>query len=334
MTRKLITVGVVVIVLGVVFVMLGPLYILDEGEQAVVTRFGEIVQVETDAGLKFRLPLVDQVVRYPKRIQSWDGDPNRMPTEEQQFIWVDTTARWRITDPALFYASLYSVEAAYARLDEVIESSVRNTIAAYELAEAVRDSNHILETEPELAPVSDADADELEELEEAEELEDLLDVQDEQPSISRGRRALSDEMLRTASEVAPDFGVELIDVVIRQIRYADDLTESVYDRMVSERARFAEFYRSFGEGRKREILGQLESEKARILSRAYRDSEEILAAAEGEAGEIYSASYSQSPEFFDFYRGVQSYEEIVPRFRKTLTTDMDYFRFLHNEMGE
>ncbi len=331
MTRKLITVGVVVVVLGVVFIMLGPLYILDEGEQAVVTRFGEIVQVETDAGLKFRLPMVDQVVRYPKRIQSWDGDPSRMPTEEQQFIWVDTTARWRITDPALFYASLFGLESAYARLDEVIESSVRNTIAANELAEAVRASDHILETEPEIAPVGDAEA---EELEEADDLEDLLDVRDEQPSIARGRRALSDEMLRAASEVAPDYGIELIDVVIRQIRYADDLTESVYDRMVSERARFAEFYRSFGEGRKRETLGQLESEKARILSRAYRESEEILAEAETEAGRIYSASYSQSPEFFDFYRGVQSYEEIVPRFRKTLTTDMDYFRFLHSEMGE
>lgn len=331
MTRKLITLGVVVVVLGVVFIMLGPLYTLDEGEQAVVTRFGEIVQMETEAGLKFRLPIVDQVVRYPKRIQSWDGDPNRMPTEEQQFIWVDTTARWRITDPALFYASLYSLDAAYARLDEVIESSVRNIIAANELAEAVRDSDHILETEPELAPVTDTDA---EELEEADDLEDLLDVRDDQPSIQRGRRALSDEMLRAASEVAPEYGIELIDVVIRQIRYADDLTESVYDRMVSERARFAEFYRSFGEGRKREILGQLESEKARILSRAYRESEEILAAAESEAGQIYSASYSRSPEFFDFYRGVQSYEEIVPRFRMTLTTDMDYFRFLHNEMGD
>ena len=331
MTRKLITIGVVVVVLAVVFVMLGPLYTIDEGEQAVVTRFGEIVEVETDAGLKFRLPLVDQVVRYPRRIQSWDGAPNRMPTEEQQFIWVDTTARWRITDPALFYASLFSIDAAYARLDEVIESSVRNTIAANELAEAVRDSDHILEAEMELAPVADADA---EELEDADDLEDLLDVQDEQPSVANGRRALSDEMLRAASEVAPEYGIELIDVVIRQIRYADDLTESVYDRMVSERARFAEFYRSFGEGRKREILGQLESEKAGILSRAYRDSEEILAAAETEAGEIYAMSYGQSPEFFDFYRGVQSYEEIVPRFRKTLTTDMDYFRFLHSETGE
>ena len=329
--NKLISVAVVVAVLVVVFLMLGPLYVLNEGEQAVVIRFGEIVDVTTDAGLHFKTPVLDNVVKFPQRVLAWDGEAQRIPTAEQQFIWVDTTARWRITDPALFYASVTTVQSAYGRLDEIIDSTVRNVITANRLPEAVRNTNLINEIDRQ--PAAALTEAELEEDEATEELQRLLDVDVRQPSISRGRQALADQMLRDSHPNMVGFGIEVIDVVIRQIRYSEDLTESVYDRMVSERNREAQALRSDGEGQRLRILGQLENEKARIISSAEEQAERIRGQADAEAARIYSASYLQSPEFFEFYRSMQSYRDTMPRFRKTLTTDIDYFRYLYNEAG-
>ncbi len=329
--NKLISVAVVVAVLVVVFLMLGPLYVLNEGEQAVVIRFGEIVDVTTDAGLHFKTPVLDNVVKFPQRVLAWDGEAQRIPTAEQQFIWVDTTARWRITDPALFYASVTTVQSAYGRLDEIIDSTVRNVITANRLPEAVRNTNLINEIDRQ--PAAALTEAELEEDEATEELQRLLDVDVRQPSISRGRQALADQMLRDSHPNMVGFGIEVIDVVIRQIRYSEDLTESVYDRMVSERNREAQALRSDGEGQRLRILGQLENEKARIISSAEEQAERIRGQADAEAARIYSAAYLQSPEFFEFYRSMQSYRDTMPRFRKTLTTDMDYFRYLYNEAG-
>jgi membrane protease subunit HflC len=311
--------------------MLGPLYVVEEGEQAIVIRFGDIVDSQRDAGLKFKTPVVDNVVKYPKRILSWDGDPRRIPTQENQFIWVDTTARWRITDPELFYASVTSLEAAYSRLDDVIESSVRTVITSNQLHEAVRDSNIINEIERE-QPV-ETDIEELDE-EGIEQIADLVDISQQQQSVNRGRQELSNEMYTSAAEVTPDFGIELIDIVVRQIRYSEDLTESVYDRMVSERRRIAQAYRSYGEGRKQQILGELENEKQQIISDAERQAQEIRGGADAEAAQIYSEAYQQDPEFFEFWRAISSYEQTLPRFRKTLSTDMDYFNFLYSEEGQ
>ena len=141
--RKLVIVLAVLAVIAILFVAAGPFYVLEEGEQAVVTRFGAIVDTNVEAGLKFKMPVVDTVVKYPEKILSWDGDPQRIPTAENQFIWVDATARWRITDPALFYASVTTITNAFARLDDVIDSSVRTIVAENLLREAVRNSNYI-----------------------------------------------------------------------------------------------------------------------------------------------------------------------------------------------
>jgi membrane protease subunit HflC len=331
--KRVVTVLVVIGIILVIFVALGPFYVVSEGEQAVVLRFGEIVDTQTTAGLKFKTPVVDNVVKYSSKILSWDGDPRRVPTAQNQFIWVDTTARWQIDDPELFYASVTTMEQGFSRLDDIIESAVRSVISRNSLEEAVRSTNLINEIERE-APVSAEAAGEQIGEEGFEEIADLIDIVQNQPEISRGRRALSDEMKELASETAPTYGVELIDIVIRQIRYSDDLTESVYDRMVSERRQIAQAYRSYGQGRKQEILGQMERERAQILSEARRESETIRGEADAEAAAIYSNAYEQEPGFFEFWRAVQSYEGILPEFRKTLTTDMDYFRFLHDEQGE
>ena len=329
--KRLITVLVVIAVILIIFFALGPLYVVEEGEQAVVIRFGEIVDSSRDAGLKFKTPVVDNVVKYPARVLSWDGDPRRIPTAENQFIFVDTTARWQITDPELFYASVTSIEQGYSRLDDVIESAVRTVIAQNPIEEAVRDSNTINEVEPKQRIQADADAIEAEGLEQ---LAELIETQTEQQPVEKGRQDLSNEMFGSAAQVTPDFGIELIDVIVRQIRYSDDLTESVYDRMVSERRRIAQAYRSFGEGRKEEILGELDNERETILSEAYEEAETIRGEADAEAAAIYSDAYSQDESFFEFWRAVESYRDTLPRFRKTLTTDPQYFQYLYDEDGQ
>ncbi len=282
-----------------------------------------------------------------------------MPTLENQFIWIDTSARWRIVDIQRFYASVNTLEAAYSRLDDVIESAVRTVIARNPLHEAVRNSNLINQIERDrLAAGLKLDSDALLAAEAAEaaggeeapseqgltevvfdrsafeELASLVTTAQEQEVVVKGRDQLSVEMFASAAAVVPDFGIELIDIVIRQIRYSDDLTESVYDRMVSERRRIAQAYRSYGEGRKRELIGQLDREKNRILSEAYAEAQRISGLGDAEAARIYTGSYSQAPSFFRFWRALDSYRKTIPGFNKIVTTDMDYFRYLHSEDGQ
>ncbi len=330
--KKIITVLVVVAVIMVVLMLLGPVYVLEEGEQAIVTRFGAIVSSQTEAGLKFKMPVVDTVIKYPKKILSWDGDAQRVPTSENQFIWIDTTARWRITDPIKFYESVTTLEQGWSRLDDVIDSSVRTVIAENSLNEAVRNSNLINEISREDSTTAIVEQDGgagtgIDEL-----LKSTFTVTTYE-EIEKGREVLSTAMFDAASKLTKQFGIELIDILIRQIRYSDDLTESVYNRMIKERRQIAEFYRSYGEGKKAEWLGKLDNERRSVLSGAYETSETIKGTADATATRIYSDAYGNNAEFFEFWRSIESYKKILPNFRKTLTTDMEYFKYLYNPEG-
>ncbi len=328
--KRLVVVLVVIAVAIIIFLILGPFYIVEEGEQAVVIRFGDIIKSTTDAGLHIKTPLVDTVVKYPKRIMSWDGQPRLFPTEEQQFIFVDTTARWRIVNPELFYERLTTIDTAFGRLDDIIESALATVIARNPIYEAVRTTNIINEIErgrTDSTPTGDA-------AEGIEQIASLITTVETQETLVKGRTVLSHEMLADAGRVVDDFGIELIDVVIRQIRYSDDLTNSVYDRMVSERQRIARAYRSLGEGRKELILGELVREKNRIISEAFATSEQIRGEADAVAAGTYSGAYREDADFFEFWRAIESYREILPRFQKTLTTDMEYFKYLYSETGQ
>ncbi len=332
--KKLITTAVILVVLIIIVVLLGPFFIVNEGEQAVVTRFGAIVNATTDSGLHFKMPVVDNVVKYPKKILSWDGDAQRIPTRENQFIWVDTTARWRINDPALFYASVTTVEQGYSRLDDVVDSSVRTIIAESFLREAVRNSNRIMEIERDVLGLEEAEAVQEDVSISTEQLRQLTRIDQTYDRVEKGRENLSVEMYNAAKEVIATYGIELIDIIIRQIRYSEDLTESVYQRMITERIQIAEAYRSFGQGLKSEWLGRLDNDQRRILSEAYATAEEIRGRADARAINIYAEAYEQDKEFFEFWRSIESYRRTLPNFQKTLTTDMDYFKFLYNMYGE
>lgn len=325
--KKLITVLVVLAVIGVIFAMIGPLYIIEEGEQAVVVQFGKIVKVETEAGLKFKLPFVDNVVKYSKKVLSWDGAAQRLPTAENQFIWVDTTARWKITDPKKFYESVGTINQAHSRLDDVIDSSVRKVVSTEPLREAVRNSNVINEIKR-----TDVFQDTAEEGEE-EEISITVFTETVYEAINKGRNVLSDEMLEEAAKITPQYGLELIDIIIRQIKYSEDLTESVYNRMIKERNKIAQAFRSDGEGKKASWMGKMQKELDSITSGAYKKAEEKKGDADALAAAIYARAYRQDPEFYRFWKSIESYRTLLPKFRKTLTTEPDYFDYLYNPKG-
>lgn len=324
--KKLITVLVIVAVVLVLGVLAGPFYIQPEGYQTVVVRFGQITKVETEAGLKFKTPFFDNVVIYPKKILMWDGEAQRIPTKENQFIWVDSTARWRISDPIKFYESISTLESAFGKLDDVIDSAVRTVISSSFLREAVRNSNDILKsTSSETFETGDAEG--------SDSLRQLTQTDASYDLIEKGRRKLSDEMLAIAQQLTPEYGIEIIDVIPRQIRYSDELTESVYNRMIKERNQIAQAFRSFGEGKKSEWLGKQENEQRSILSKAYEEAETIKGSADALATKTYADAYGRDRQFFDFWRSIESYRITMPKFTKTLSTSMDYFNYLYGPKG-
>lgn len=320
--KKLITVLVIIALLLVVFLLLGPFYILSEGEQAVVTRFGKIVDTQTESGLKFKMPLVDNVVKYSSKLQSWDGEAQRIPTSENQFIWVDATARWYIADPALFYETVGTVSSGLGRLNDIIDSTIRTVISENSLNEAVRSTNQINEINV-VEDFQDVDS-----AEDAQTLQTLTATTTVQQSIEIGREGISNMILEQASTFTDTYGIALEDVIIRQIRYSDDLTESVYERMIKERNQIAEAYRSYGRGQLAEWQGTTERDMNTILSEAEAEAARIRGEADAEASHIYSESYSADPEFFEFYSTMQSYRNTIPSMNKILSTDSEYFKYI------
>ena len=326
--KKATTVLVVVAAIVLILLIMGPFYVLEEGEQAVVIRFGEIVSVEKEAGLKIKVPFVDQVTKFPKRIVAWDGQSQIIPTKqpENQFIYVDTTARWRMTDPQLFYESVGSVTQMQSRLDDLIDSSVRSVISSNFLLDAIRNTNEIYETIKTQIAAQTA----------ATQTGQVLNVESYLITEGSGRDTLSREMYARAKAAMhlPDgqtnqFGVELIDVVVRQIKYSNDLTESVYQRMIQERNQQAQRTRSQGRGEKDNILGRLDQEVQSIISTAEREREEIKGRADAEATRVYAVAYRADPEFFKLWRSLESYKTLLPSFNKTLSTDAEYFDYLY-----
>ncbi len=323
--KKLVTTLVIVAIFLVVFVLLGPFYILYEGQQSVVTRFGKIVDTQKDAGLKFKMPVVDTVVIYPKKIISWDGAAQRIPTKENQFIWVDTTARWKIADAAKYYETVNTVNNGLSRLNDVLDSSIRTIISENFLNESVRNTNKINNIKVE------EQVQNLDNVEDAETLRNLTATQAKQETINIGRDGLSQMMFDQAKQFTDAFGIELIDIVVRQIRYSDDLTESVYQRMIKERNQIAEAYRSYGRGQLAQWQGKTQNEEKVILSEAYSKSETIKGIADAKAATIYANSYEVDPEFFELWRTLESYRKTIPTLDKILSTDMQYFNRIYGE---
>ena len=313
------------VVLVIIFLFMGPLYIINEGNQVVVTRFGSIVNTHTEAGLHFKIPFIDEVTTYPKLVLSLDGDEQRIPTKENQFIIVDTTSRWRISDPGKFYQSFTTLDNAYNKLSDIIDSSCRTVITQNRLSEIVRSSNIINEKK------SDG---EQEEDEETKNINNLVNESASNETVTKGRSELCRLMTVEANKLVPEYGIDLIDIVPRQIKYSDELTESVYNRMIKDRNQVAQAFRSYGEGQKVIWLGKLESDKRSIASEAYRKSEEIKGNADAEAAAIYAAAYNKDPEFYSFWKSMESYKNNLKDYPATYSTNMDYFKYLYSPDGK
>ncbi len=321
---KIALIGVATIV--VAFLVFNPFYIVTEGNQVVITRFGQIIATTSDAGLHVKVPFVDAITTYPKKVMALDGDSQRIPTKENQFIVVDTTSRWRISDPKKFYESVSTIDGAYSRLSDIIDSAVRTVITSSSLNEVVRNSNLINELKHSENFALGADAQEVQ-------LGQITGEKVIYEQITRGREQLSNEMANIARTKMPEFGIELIDIVPRQIKYSDELTESVYNRMIKDRNQIAQTFRSTGEGKKAEWMGKLVNEKKTILSGAYNKAESIKGAADAEASRIYAESYSKDPEFYAFWKSIETYKSTMQNFDKVLSTDMEFFKYLYSPNG-
>ena len=319
--KKIVQLVTLLTVIFLLVLFIKPFYVLNEGQTAIITRFGEIVKTETAAGLHFKLPLLHQVHRYTAKLLRIDGDPQKILTKEKQFIEVNTTSRWRISDIRKFYQSLVTYEGAYSRLSDIIDSSVRDIITINSLDDVVRTTNSINNTaHKEQFGINTEDI----KLEEVTGTEKIVYA-----VIEKGRDVLAGEILKKANAQLEDFGIEVIDVIFKEIKYSDELQASVYNRMIKERNQIAQTFRSTGEGKKAEWLGKLENEKKSILSKAYSESERIKGEADAQATAVYAASYGKSPEFYSFWKSLEVYQNALPEAEKILSTDMEYFQYLY-----
>jgi membrane protease subunit HflC len=299
------------------------LYKLSESEQAIITQFGRPVGGSIKvAGLHFKLPLIQVLHRFEKRILNWDSSADQIPTADKKYIWLDTTARWRIIDPLKFYTSVGNVRGAQTRLDDIIDSASRDIVSRFVLVEVVRNSNSILVKEgSETEDVGQAVGDE----------EEIEAVQEQ---IQLGREELTRMILERASELVPQYGIELLDVHIKRLNYIEDVRKKVYERMTSERQRIASKYRSEGEGKRAEIVGMKEKELNRIQSEAYRRSQEIRGEADATSTKIYADAYRQDPEFYSFLKTLDVYRATMKEnSRAILTTDTELYRYLRRIEG-
>ena len=305
-------IATIVLATIIAIAILSGFYTLEEGRQAVIVQFGRPVgETVTQAGLHIKIPLIQKVRRFEKRLLIWDGDPNQIPTKGREFIWVDTTARWRISDARKFLENVATEAGAQSRLDDIIDSVVRDQVSSSELVELVRSATW--------------------EVPEKEALEEVTEEREKEikKQITRGRKEITRTILAESRKIIPQYGIELVDVRIKRLDYVESVRERVYARMISERKRIAAQFRSEGEGRSAEILGEMEKELRRIRSTAYRRVQEIRGKADAEATQIYGQSYGRNPEFYAFLRTLEVYGERPNENSMTiLTTDSDFYRYL------
>jgi len=290
-------------------------YTIDEAEQAIVIQFGRPVgDPITEPGLHFKLPLIQEVRRFDKRFLSWDGDPNQIPTRGEQFISVDTTARWRISDPLTFLQRVHDERGAINRLNDILDSVVRDHISASDLSEIVRSHDWEV-TREDLQRALAAEDEE----------EDLLQ------EVTVGREQLVASILETAKAQMYEYGIELEDIRIKRVDYVQAVQERVFERMIAERQRMAEEFRSEGSGRAAEIAGQTDRLLAEIISEAERKAEIIRGTADAQATRIYNEAFGADPEFYTFFRTLESYaDSLGDDVTLVIGSDSEYFRYLGN----
>ncbi len=297
-----------VLVLVGVILLGGSVYTVSETNQAIITQFGEPVgEPVTEPGLHFKVPFIQTANMFEKRFLEWDGSPNQVPTRDKTFIFVDTYARWRISEPLLFFQRLRDERGAQSRLDDILDGETRNAVARHDLIEVVRTANR----EP--ADTTVAPQEEPESLDE----------------IVTGREQITREILEAASAAVVELGIELLDLKIKRINYVPEVQQDVFARMIAERNRIAEGFRSEGQGESARIMGERERDLARIQSEAFRTAEELRGTADAEATNIYAEAYGRDSGFYAFTKSLETYEKTMdPSTFFILGTDSELMRYL------
>ncbi|MFU8861832.1 MAG: protease modulator HflC [Cyclonatronaceae bacterium] len=305
---------IILIVAAVLVAVLGfnTIFILDETQQAIVTQFGKPVgDPRTEPGINVKTPFLQRVSYFDKRYLEWDGDTNQVPTRDKRFIFVDSYARWEITDPLQFFVRLRDERGGQSRLDDILDGETRNAVASHDLLDIVRSTNR----EPEVTD---------DYMEEIESLED----------ITVGRDAIERIVLERANERTSDLGIRILDFRFKRISYVEEVRERVYERMISERKRIADQFRSEGQGEARAIDGERERDLAQIQSEAFREAEEIRGRADAQATSIYASAYNrnaQSRALYEFTRTMEAFEKTLDAQTSIIiSTDSDLYRFLKN----
>jgi membrane protease subunit HflC len=305
-TRTLLLIGAALLAL---LVLADAVYVVSETNQVIVTQFGDPKggTVNT-AGLHLKAPFIQKANYFEKRWLEWEGDPNQIPTKDKKYIWVYTYARWRISDPLVFYQRVRDERGAHSRLDDIIDGDTRNAIANIDLIEVVRSTNRKFDVTEESG---------------------ILETSEMIVQIAAGRQKIAHLILENASKVTPGFGIELRDVQIKRINYVDEVQQKVFDRMIAERQRIASKYRSEGDGKSAEIRGQKEKELKRIQSEAYRKAQELKGKADADATRIYAQAYNLDPEFYQFLKTLETYRNTLDgETWLLLSTDSEFFKFL------
>ena len=319
----------IMLVVLVVLIAGGTFYQVDETEQVIVTQFGEPVRGPiTTPGLKMKVPFIQTVRRFDKRVLEWDGLPGQIPTLDKRFIVLDTTARWRITDPLRFLQSVGDERSAQTRLDDLINSAARDVVSGHLLIQAVRTFTRELSPE---ALDEGGPAEEPRAVSGAGKPDTAVPptAQDVAPEERLGREKMTELMVKRAQQNFPNLGIELVDVRIKTINYVREVEQQVYKRMISERQRIAARFRSEGDGASAKIRGEKERELDRLRSEAYRQAQEIIGRADAEAARIYADSYNQDPEFYAFYQTLEAYKQTLQKNSSLLvTTGSDFYRYL------
>ena len=310
------SIAAMVLVFGGLFILMSSAYTVDEVEQVIITQFGKPVgEPVTEAGLKFKVPFVQEVNPIDKRVLEWDGTPSDMPTKDKLYISVDLFARWRIVDPLQYFLRLRDERSAQSRLDDILGSETRNAVAKHELIEIIR-------TTKDRIPLRDAA---LASSSEGLNMGALV-------PIEKGRQLVEQEIFKEAAAKVSVFGIELLDIRFKRINYNASVRPKIYDRMISERRQIAERFLSEGNGEAARIRGNRLRELNKIQSEAYREVEEIRGVADAKATEIYASAYNQSPqsvEFYEFTRTMAAYSSLVDQQTTlVLSTDSDLFKFL------
>jgi len=317
MQNKGVILGTILGVLALI-IFYSAAFVVDETQQVVITRFGKPSgDPITEPGIHFKIPLVDKTNMFDKRFLEWDGDANQVPTKDKRFIWVDTYGRWRISDPLLFFQRLRDERGAQGRLDDILDGETRNAIANHNLVEIVRNTNRT----PAVADTFSTED----------------DVETVFPDIRVGREKITREILAAASARTKELGIELLDLRFKRINYVEEVRRKVYERMITERKRIADKFRSEGQGQASKILGDKERELKRIQSEAYRTAREIIGKADAEATTIYAGAYNQSADSRDFYRFIKTLETYNETFSEKdwliLSTESEFYKYFKNSSG-